>query len=338
MNKPFKYFFLLFFISFCCETKGQTNLVYNGDFEIYTSCPLTESGGSQPIKEITKCSGWDIATWGTSDYFNSCSNNFTYQPVGVPQNLVGYQNAYSGVGYTGGFFYLMGYPTSGHYREYVQGSLVNTLEAGKKYNFSLQLSLANSSALAIKNIGIVFSNSKIQQLSSWKPLTNIPNITFTSPTFYTDSLNWVMLSGSYTANGNENYLTIGNFTDSLLTDTIRLLPIDSDAPNFSSYYYIDDVKLYEADSIITTQICSNYLPNIFTPNSDGINDVWKVNCTELSSLIIINRWGNKIKEMTNKVLSWDGRTTSGETCSDGIYYYIIQNTQTTQKGFIQLLR
>jgi OOP family OmpA-OmpF porin len=310
---------------FCFEAKTQTNLVYNGDFELYSSCPLTESGGTQPIKEVTKCSGWDIATWGTSDYFNSCSNNFTYQPVGVPKNLVGYQNAYSGEGYTGGFFYLMGYTTNGHYREYIQGSLINTLQTGKKYNFSLQLSLANSSALSIKYIGIVFSNSKIQQLNTWKPLTNTPDISFTSPTFYNDSLNWVMLSGSYIANGTENYLTIGNFTDSLGTDTFRLLPFDSDAPDFSSYYYIDDVKLYEFDSVITTQVCSDYLPNVFTPNADSINDILKFTiCTKIIKTTIYNRWGNLVFETDKQNRSWDGRTTSGEPCVEGNYFYIIE--------------
>lgn len=337
MNKPFKYFFLLFFISFCCETKGQTNLVYNGDFELYSSCPNNYSG---PLDiQIEYCLGWTVASWGTSDYFNSCSNNFTYQPVGLPSNGLGYQDAFNGFGYTGGFFYSIGYTTSGHYREYIQGSLINTLQAGKKYNFSLQLSLANSSALAIKNIGIVFNNSKIQQLSSWKPLTNIPNLTFTTPTFYTDSLNWVMLSGSYIANGTENYLTIGNFTDSLVTDTIRLLPFDSDAPDFSSYYYIDDVRLYEADSLITTQICSNYLPNIFTPNGDNINDklVFKI-CDKITSTTIYSRWGNIVFNTEKQNYGWDGTTTSGETCIDGTYFYIIQTEEKTLKGFVQLIR
>ncbi len=317
---------------------AQQNLIYNGDFELYSSCPLTESGGSQPIKEITKCSGWDIATWGTSDYFNSCSNNFTYQPVGVPQNLVGYQNAFNGNGYVGGFFYLTGYPTSGHYREYVQGTIINTLESGKKYNFSLQLSLANSSALAIKNIGVVFSNSKIQQLSSWKPLVNIPDIIFTSTTFYTDSLSWLILSGDYTANGTENYLTIGNFSDSLSTDTFRLLPFDSDAPDFSSYYYIDDVKLYEADNIKTITICDDYLPNIFTPNGDNINDVLKFSCDEIIKTSIYNRWGNIVFVTETVNHFWDGRTTSGEPCNDGIYFYIVQTEEKTYKGFVQLIR
>lgn len=321
---------------FCFEAKTQTNLVYNGDFELYSSCP---NNYSAPFDiQIEYCLGWTVASWGTSDYFNSCNNNFTLKPVGVPSNLFGYQNAYNGFGYTGGFFYSIGYNTGGHYREYIQGSLINTLQAGKKYNFSLQLSLANSSALAIKNIDIVFSNSKIQQLSSWKPLTNIPNITFTLPSFYNDSLNWVMLSGSYTANGTENYLTIGNFTDSLITDTFRFLPFDSDAPDFSSYYYIDDVKLYEADEVIATQICSDYLPNIFTPNRDSINDklLFKM-CSKIIRTTIYNRWGN-IVFVTDEINYWDGRTTSGELCSDGTYFYVIQTEEKMYKGFVQLIK
>jgi len=44
----------------------------------------------------------------------------------------------------------------------------------------------------------------------------------------------------------------------------------------------------------------------------------------------------------NTVL-WDGRTTSGEKCADGYYYYVLQYTETTEetqkkKGFINLFQ
>jgi OOP family OmpA-OmpF porin len=345
LNKPF---YILSFVlvlqllhsSFLC---AQTNLVYNGNFEIYDSCPTGPSGPWD--LQIETCSGWTTASWGTSDYFNSCSNNSTYQPVGVPSNAVGYQNAYNGNGYSGGFFYLISDATNGHYREYIQGSIVNTLEPGKKYTFGLRLSLASYSAMSIKNIGVVFSNVKIQQPDSWKPLPLIPNLTITASSFYGDTLNWVKLSGSFVANGTENYLTIGNFTDTLISDTSRVIPFDSQSPDFASYYYIDDVSLVEnIDTISSSPPIDIEIPNVFTPNNDGVNDIFRIaGLKKGDDVHIYNRWGILVAEIDEPDEVWDGRTINGVVCSNGVYFYIISSAnpkikENSKKGFIQLVR
>jgi len=55
-----------------------------------------------------------------------------------------------------------------------------------------------------------------------------------------DTLNWILVSGNYIANGNENYLIIGNFKNDLNTDTFL---INSNIQYDVSYVYIDDVSL-----------------------------------------------------------------------------------------------
>lgn len=53
---------------------AQQNLIYNGDFELYSTCPTSESSPwHAPNYEITKCLGWRPPTYGTSDYFNTCA-------------------------------------------------------------------------------------------------------------------------------------------------------------------------------------------------------------------------------------------------------------------------
>ncbi len=84
-------------------------------------------------------------------------------------------------------------------------------------------------------------------------------------------------------------------------------------------------------------------PNIFTPNNDGINDNWLVKKDAEMDILIYNRWGIMIYEQRGKQISWDGRTTSGEMCTDGVYYYIMQTTGAKNidynlKGFIQLMK
>ncbi len=72
-------------------------------------------------------------------------------------------------------------------------------------------------------------------------------------------------------------------------------------------------------------ICEYYeLPNIFTPNGDGINDLFRPGPYKFVHKIdikIFNRWGNVIFETENPDILWDG-TVNGKKVSNGIYYYI----------------
>lgn len=85
------------------------------------------------------------------------------------------------------------------------------------------------------------------------------------------------------------------------------------------------------------------LPNVFTPNADSVNDVFKPYTDEITELSfsIYNRYGNLIFE-TNRVNGfWDGRTTSGEPCNDGVYFCVltasgIDGKKYKEKTFVQI--
>ncbi|MGB0431333.1 MAG: gliding motility-associated C-terminal domain-containing protein, partial [Bacteroidia bacterium] len=76
-----------------------------------------------------------------------------------------------------------------------------------------------------------------------------------------------------------------------------------------------------------------YIPNAFTPNNDGINDVYRVfgsagqsGSTDLYSnfeLVIINRWGETVFESDDLNAEWDG-SYKGEPCPIGTYVYYVQ--------------
>jgi len=74
----------------CCAQ----NLIVNGDFEDYTTCPwaLSQLDFAQYWINPTTVNG------GTPDYYNACC---TSTWVGVPKNNFGFQNAYSGSAYGG---------------------------------------------------------------------------------------------------------------------------------------------------------------------------------------------------------------------------------------------
>jgi gliding motility-associated-like protein len=71
-----------------------------------------------------------------------------------------------------------------------------------------------------------------------------------------------------------------------------------------------------------------YIPNVFTPNKDNglTNEVWKVSatCTQTFECKIFNRWGSLIYEFTDLNGEWNGKTTSGEDVSDGVYFYKVE--------------
>ena len=72
------------------------------------------------------------------------------------------------------------------------------------------------------------------------------------------------------------------------------------------------------------------IPNVFTPNGDGTNDVFTIKSTGVKeiSLEIFNRWGQKMYEFTGAKASWDGMMGNGEEASAGTYFYFIK-----AKGF-----
>ncbi len=112
--------------------------------------------------------------------------------------------------------------------------------------------------------------------------------------------------------------------------------LSTSSPDWVGCASSDSIKF-----IFPTCLPDIVIPNIFTPNDDGKNDVFDVQglCEKNTySLRIFDRWG--IEFFTSKVrkLSWDGRTTSGQLATEGIYYYIVTVDDTVYKGFLQLLR
>jgi gliding motility-associated-like protein len=85
--------------------------------------------------------------------------------------------------------------------------------------------------------------------------------------------------------------------------------------------------------------------NVFSPNDDGVNDVFKIASQSMALLNckIYDRWGILVEELSKLNEGWDGRSTSGLECSVGVYYYVIAAKDTNgkdfnEKGFLQLLR
>ncbi|MBK9274255.1 MAG: gliding motility-associated C-terminal domain-containing protein [Flavobacteriales bacterium] len=84
------------------------------------------------------------------------------------------------------------------------------------------------------------------------------------------------------------------------------------------------------------------VPNIFTPNGDGNNDLFgPITDAELGGCLqmsIFNRWGQKMWESLGNATRWDGRTFAGEPAVVGTYFYVMDLNGVRYEGSIQLMR
>lgn len=75
--------------------------------------------------------------------------------------------------------------------------------------------------------------------------------------------------------------------------------------------------------------CELVIPNIFTPNGDGTNDLFYIQNLEYwenNHLIILNRWGAAVHEESNYQNNWGGTNKAGKPLSHGTYFYILRAT------------
>jgi gliding motility-associated-like protein len=87
------------------------------------------------------------------------------------------------------------------------------------------------------------------------------------------------------------------------------------------------------------------MPNIFTPNEDGLNDFFnpvKKQGLTITQISIFNRWGNLVHSKSSPEDLWDG-TAENKKVSDGVYYWIIEYETSTgerksKEGVLQVVR
>jgi gliding motility-associated-like protein len=77
-----------------------------------------------------------------------------------------------------------------------------------------------------------------------------------------------------------------------------------------------------------------YIPNAFSPNNDGHNDVLylKGHCLQIFTFMIFNRWGEKVFETTDQKIGWDGFY-KGSELNTGIYVYRVEGRNYDGKGY-----
>lgn len=126
------------------------------------------------------------------------------------------------------------------------------------------------------------------------------------------------------------------------------------SPEVDTFYYVTAINQYGCKATDRLRIrviedCEGkmvYVPNTFTPNGDGQNDVVKVfgpGVSSVKQVRIFNRWGQLVFETNDPAnIGWDG-TYKGQELNPGVFVYYmdvecINGERTIKKGDITLLR
>ena len=196
----------------------------------------------------------------------------------------------------------------------------------------MYVSLTDISEYGINDLGAFFSNGPIDTTGQGLYLINFtPQIS--TKNIIIDTVNWVLIEGTFIANGGEDHLTIGCFVPD---DSVSYFRFNNNGQ--CAAYYLDDVSLYEC---VDNEV---FIPNAFTPDNDGVNDYFKVHGQNIKSITgkIINRWGQELFKWNNVDGGWDGKY-KGKEVSEGTYFYVIsvsfENGEIQEKtGSLELTR
>ena len=294
-SKPICIGLLLFFNCFT----AQVNLIPNPSFEDYKSVPST-------LGELDSCQNF-YTVFGSVDYYtaNSPQNIGLYCGVRIPNNLTGFQYARTGLAYIGMISFRkfptsLGYPIFSNYFEMFGVKLKSKLLPKHVYDFEMFYNHANLSQSINNQLSVYFSSNQYSLVTGaflptsqdWydSNINNInPQINFDSTQFLNnDTLNWISYKGCFIAEGNEEFMTIGDFRDARFnktqTTTNTYSPtmcVQSTAPSDITYLYIDDLSLYDlgyysgaAKTKNDTVICKGIAYNIGNNIKDSASIMW----------------------------------------------------------------
>ncbi|MCB0794816.1 MAG: hypothetical protein KDB88_08775 [Flavobacteriales bacterium] len=206
-----------------CEAQ---NLVPNGSFEQFDSCP-------DFWNQLERASGWTSA--GLSpDFFHECDvTGF----VDVPSNVVGFQYAATGSGYAGGYAWCE-FPANR--RELLSVALDEPLTPGVPVYLSMKIALAIDGFQENMKYSIAGMGMRFTMIPMWyDQMGPLPDeATMSMITAPNNTSIWYLLSDTYVPDSAYAYLAVGNFFSDGYATPELVNPLGSHP---CAYFYVDDI-------------------------------------------------------------------------------------------------
>lgn len=214
------------------EVPDSVNLINNPSFEEF-------SGKLKRLGSIDMATGWSSPTEVKADLF---SESVKDAPVSAPRNALGDQTALTGTNYAGVLWWSYGNKEP---RSYLQTKFKKSLKKGQKYCVRYYVSLSDLSKYSTAEHGVFISKMLVKK-NDEASLTYKAQVPTLKTRIYDDQFTWQGVCGVYEAQGDENYLIIGNFqsTDGTNNEKVKRPKGENRPQTYSAYYYIDDVSVW----------------------------------------------------------------------------------------------
>ena len=237
------YFLFLIFVTITFGDANSQNLISNSSFENLTSCPEWSNGCA-----ITLAIPWQQALngQGQSDLNNSCAptSHCSAPEAYIANGVQHFQWPHTGNGFADIFLYDA---EALNLRQYLCAPLLNNLSANRQYYVEYYINLINYAPYGVNNLSGIFTASRPASTGSLGLVEADADIFGYGNPVILDTLGWVKIGGIYTADGTENWFSLGNFQDDDHTITIT-------APGgiqfYSTAYEFDDISVIPLDSFL----------------------------------------------------------------------------------------
>jgi gliding motility-associated-like protein len=118
--------------------------------------------------------------------------------------------------------------------------------------------------------------------------------------------------------------------------------IDRPEDGLAGCYAVSSVDVTGNESALSAEVCVEncpvfVLPNTFTPNGDGKNDLFIPRANRYVSYVefnVFNVWGNKVFETSDPTIQWAGNDMNGKALAEGTYYYTCRVFESRLDGVV----
>lgn len=334
----------LIITTFCAAliTLGVSAQFPNGGFEFFNQLPNS------------------IGQWSFTEDWSNCGSTLAHPDYyhvdgtlggDLPETPVAFVLPYEGKAIMG--FSATGAPGTNR-RTYLCSPLETSLVAGETYKVSFAITNGaitpgSFGGLGCSHLGLHFSTASPTQ-TGIAPLALQPQFKRQAVVYNRD---WERITFSFTADDDFTYVTLGVFN----TDAeISIQTFEGATPSLA-YYFVDDFTIDLVPGEITQEESDSkadnpspeeenaqpdlsenlapsfYIPNAFTPNGDGDNDIFKPVVPPLQnySFCVFSRWGELIFMTSDPGHGWDG-TQAGDNVGVGMYIWELRYKSILEDG------